>query len=50
MDNSKTQLRFRDEILMGIPKELPAPKSRIAELNHAPKRKQILSLEEKNWP
>jgi urocanate hydratase len=47
MDNSKKQLSFRDEILMGIPKELPAPKSRIAELNHAPKRKQILSREEK---
>jgi len=47
MHNSKTQLSFRDEILIGIPKELPAPKSRIPELNHAPKRKEILSREEK---
>ena len=47
MHNSKTQLSFRDEILMGIPKELPAPKSRIPELNHAPKRKQLLNREEK---
>ena len=47
MRNSKTQLSFRDEILMGIPKELPAPISRVPELNHAPKRKEILSREEK---
>lgn len=47
MHNSKTKLSFRDEILMGIPIELPAAKSRISELNHAPKRKEILNREEK---
>ncbi|WP_297695434.1 urocanate hydratase [uncultured Eudoraea sp.] len=47
MHNSKIQLSFRDEILMGIPKELPAAKSRISKLNHAPKRKEILNREEK---
>ncbi len=47
MQSSKIQLSFRDEILLGIPKELPPSKPRIPELNHAPKRKEILSREEK---
>ena len=47
MQSSKTQLSFRDEILLGIPKVLPASRPRIPELNHAPKRKDILSREEK---
>ena len=47
MQSSKTELSFRDEILLGIPKVLPPQRSRIQELNHAPKRKEILSLEEK---
>ena len=47
MQSSKTELSFRDEILLGIPKVLPTQRSRIQELNHAPKRKEILSLEEK---
>ncbi len=47
MQNSKTELSFRDEILMGIPKKLPLAKPRTPELNHAPKRKEILSREEK---
>jgi urocanate hydratase len=47
MQSSKTELSFRDEILLGIPKVLPPQRLRIQELNHAPKRKEILSLEEK---
>ena len=40
-------LRFQEQILQGIPAELPAPKVYDANINHAPKRKQILSNEEK---
>ena len=47
MHSSKTELSFKDEILLGIPKVLPPRSPRIPELNHAPKRKEILSLEEK---
>ncbi len=47
MQSSKTELSFSDEILLGIPLELPQPRLRIPEYNHAPKRKEILSLEEK---
>jgi len=47
MQSSKTELSFRDEILLGIPKLLPPQRPRIQELNHAPKRKEVLSREEK---
>jgi urocanate hydratase len=38
---------FQKIILQGIPDKLPAPKPFDASLNHAPKRKDILSVEEK---
>lgn len=38
---------FQKQILQGIPEELPEPKPYDAELNHAPRRKEILSTEEK---
>lgn len=38
---------FKELILQGIPDELPAPKPYDAQANHAPKRKDILSIEEK---
>ncbi len=38
---------FKDQILKGIPEELPAPKAYDESLNHAPKRKEILDAEEK---
>ncbi len=42
-----TKLSFKDQILEGIPNILPAPKPYDAAMNHAPKRKAILSAEEK---
>ncbi len=41
----KTQ-SFKEEILTGIPKDLPAVKQYDPQVNHAPKRKAILSKEE----
>jgi len=41
-----TQVAFKDEILEGIPQELPTPKPYDHSINHAPKRKAILSAEE----
>ncbi len=38
---------FHKIILQGIPEELPAPKAWDSSVNHAPKRKQILTPEEK---
>ena len=38
---------FKREIRLGIPNELPEPKPYDTEINHAPKRKEILSEEEK---
>ncbi|ASV29660.1 urocanate hydratase [Maribacter cobaltidurans] len=38
---------FKSEILEGIPKSLPNRKQRSQSLSHAPKRKDILSLDEK---
>lgn len=38
---------FQKTILQGIPSELPAPRAFDSSVNHAPKRKQILSTEEK---
>lgn len=40
-------MNFKELILQGIPSELPAPKDYNKEVNHAPKRKEILSKEEK---
>ncbi len=39
-------MTFKDEILQGIPEHLPAPKNYDATVNHAPKRKKILTAEE----
>ncbi|MDD4385905.1 MAG: urocanate hydratase [Bacteroidales bacterium] len=38
---------FKDAILQGIPNELPQPKDWDTSINHAPKRKQILTPSEK---
>jgi urocanate hydratase len=38
---------FQQQILQGIPEELPQPKEYDLQINHAPKRKDILNLEEK---
>ncbi|MGC1243725.1 MAG: urocanate hydratase, partial [Chryseosolibacter sp.] len=38
---------FREQILQGIPSELPEPRRYDESVNHAPRRKDILSLEEK---
>jgi urocanate hydratase len=43
----QTALSFKDQILHGIPEQLPEKKIYDSSLNHAPKRKDILSLEEK---
>lgn len=40
-------MTFKDIILQGIPSELPAPKPYDSNVNHAPKRKDILSKDEK---
>ncbi len=40
-------MTFKEEIVQGIPSELPAPKPYNSSVNHAPKRKDILSKEEK---
>jgi len=40
-------MTFKDQILEGIPNILPQPKAIDTSINHAPKRKSILSLEEK---
>ncbi|MBC3847514.1 urocanate hydratase [Winogradskyella echinorum] len=42
----KTTLSFKDQILEGIPDILPKLKSYDSSINHAPKRKAILSKEE----
>ncbi|SDR65915.1 urocanate hydratase [Formosa sp. Hel1_31_208] len=41
-----TKSSFKDQIKEGIPKVLPEPKPHDASINHAPKRKTILSAEE----
>ncbi len=38
---------FQRQIIQGIPDELPTPKNYDKEINHAPKRKEILTFEEK---
>lgn len=40
-------MTFKDQILQGIPTELPAKKPFDHNVSHAPKRKDILSMEEK---
>lgn len=40
-------MTFQEQILQGIPDTLPTPKSFEPEINHAPKRKDILTKEEK---
>ena len=40
-------MTFQEQILKGIPAILPNSKPYEAEINHAPKRKEILSKEEK---
>ncbi|RYH73225.1 urocanate hydratase [Flavobacteriaceae bacterium 144Ye] len=40
-------MSFKEQILQGIPNTLPNPKPYEASINHAPKRKEILSNEEK---
>lgn len=42
-----TTLSFQEEIQQGIPKQLPDPKPYDSSINHAPKRKEILSDNEK---
>ena len=42
-----SSISFQDEILQGIPKEIPPKKDYDKSINHAPKRKQILSSDEK---
>jgi urocanate hydratase len=39
-------MNFKEEIIQGIPSELPSVKKYNIEVNHAPKRKKILSSEE----
>ena len=43
----KSRSQFAEEILAGIPANLPEPKAYDPEINHAPKRKDILTPEEK---
>lgn len=45
--STTTQLSFKDLVLQGIPAELPEFKSHDTNINHAPKRKDILSAEDK---
>ncbi|MBC2846471.1 urocanate hydratase [Winogradskyella flava] len=42
------KVSFQDQIPEGIPKVLPQPKPYDTSINHAPKRKEILSPQEKN--
>src|SRR5882762_4881999 len=43
----RTDVSFKEQILQGIPESLPEPKEYDPAINHAPKRKDILSLDEK---
>jgi len=44
---TQQKMTFQEQILQGIPSVLPNPKPYEVEINHAPKRKEILSDEEK---
>ena len=41
-------MTFKEQIQQGIPTKLPQPKTYDTQINHAPKRKEILTDEEKN--
>lgn len=43
----KLKMTFQEQIVQGIPSVLPNPKPYDTEINHAPKRKEILSDDEK---
>lgn len=43
----KTNMTFKEQILQGIPTKLPPMRSYSKDANHAPKRKDLLSREEK---
>ena len=43
-------ISFQQEILQGVPNELPPKKDYDKSINHAPKRKQILSSDENLLP
>lgn len=45
--NSKIQMTFQEQIRQGIPAVLPSKKVRSSKISHAPKRKDILTAEEK---
>jgi len=45
--STTTNISFKEQILQGIPNTLPNPKPYEASINHAPKRKEILSDKEK---
>ncbi len=47
MQTNSVQIDFKSQILQGIPNEMPQKKERSLSLSHAPKRKEILSMEEK---
>lgn len=40
-------MTFKEQIAAGIPEQIPAPKPFEPNINHAPKRKQILNIEER---
>ena len=42
-----TLTEFQNQIRAGIPERLPAPKAYDPAVNHAPRRKEILSAEER---
>lgn len=42
-----TEVSFKEKILQGIPSELPSLREYDHSVSHAPKRKDILSVEEK---
>lgn len=46
-NNTQSAIDFQKVVLAGIPSELPAPKPFDSSINHAPKRKEILTEEEK---
>jgi urocanate hydratase len=47
MSVQETAMSFKEIIKQGIPSVLPAPKLYLVGANCAPKRKEILSVEEK---
>ncbi|PIF01688.1 MAG: urocanate hydratase [Maribacter sp.] len=47
MQTNNPPFDFKSQILQGIPKVLPVKRERSSDVSHAPKRKDILSLEEK---